>query len=613
MRPVRAWTVRDVTPRRRHEHGTPAKFRSFGQTAPALGNDNGLGDTCPKGIRMTASSRSAVVTALLGLVCLLAALPFYRGGLGWADPPAPLTPLLVPSMEPPLAGSAVPTPAPTPSKTPAAAIPAQAASRGTAHPNDPPPPVVALRVRVPASVSANQEIEYRLCIENRSTAAAHHVLVRNPLPAAARFVRATPEPTTREPELTWQLGTLEGGACREIVLVLQATGTDDITNCARVQFEHGECVTTRIARPALQVKKCGPKEAALYDHLTYQVSVTNTGSVEAAGVAVTDTLPDGLEHAGGKNTLNWDLGKLGPGECRQVEYQAIAKKAGRLCNKAVAVAEGGLRSETESCVVVGEAKLTLEAEGPERRFVTRPATYQLTVGNPGTMPAGNVVLADPLPDGARFLQASNGGQFTDGQIRWLIGTLPPGTRRTVQVTLQAQKPGEMINRIEATGNRGLQARTEVRTIFEGATGLTADVEVKDNPVEVGAKTTYLVTITNQGSVPASEVRIVALVPEQMTILDAKGPTPHQQEGRQITFEPLPTLKPRGEVRYEIQVKAQQTGDVRFKVDLTAKELPAGPVHREQSTNIYQSETAPPQLQPPQPVPPPSQEPPPAKP
>ena len=452
-------------------------------------------------------------------------------------------------------------------------------------------------------------MEYRICLENRSKAAAHHVVVRDPVPGTAQFVRATPEPTSREPELIWQLGTLDGGSCREIVLVLKPTGAGDITNCARVQFEHGECVTTRIARPALKISKCGPKQAVLYDSLNYEISVTNTGKVEATGLAVTDTLPEGLEHKSGKSTLTWSLGKLAPGECRQVEYQVIAKKAGRLCNKAVAVAEGGLHSETESCVVVGEPKLALEAEGPERRFVTRPATYQLTVTNPGNMPVSDVYLDAELPPGTRLVSASSGGARQKNVVRYPLGTLPAGGRQTVQLVIQAEAPGEVILKATASAGRGLKAQAEARTIFEGATGLTADVEVKDNPVEVGAETSYRVTVLNQGSVPATDVRIIAQIPEQMAVKDAIGPSIHRQEGQQLTFDPLATLKPHGEVRYEIRVKAQQPGDVRFKVDLTAKELPAGPVHREQSTTIYQPDVTAPRLQPPQPVPATTQEPP----
>src|SRR5262249_8937087 len=141
---------------------------------------------------------------------------------------------------------------------------------------EPPVPVVAIRVRVAATTPAGQELEYHLRVVNDSRAAAHHVTVRNPVPANARFVRATPEPTFREPELVWRLGTLAPCASREIVLVLRPTG-GDVTNCARVQFEHGQCVTTRIARPQLGIRKTGPREALLYDALAFRIEVVNTG------------------------------------------------------------------------------------------------------------------------------------------------------------------------------------------------------------------------------------------------------------------------------------------------------------------------------------------------
>ena len=123
---------------------------------------------------------------------------------------------------------------------------------GTYCPVDPPTPVVSIRVRAPASGSEGKEIEYRVIVENCSQADAHHVTVRDPLPANAKFVRASPEPHVVGPELVWQLGTLEAGACKEITLVLATVGPGDVKNCARVQFEHGQCVVTKMAHPELK-------------------------------------------------------------------------------------------------------------------------------------------------------------------------------------------------------------------------------------------------------------------------------------------------------------------------------------------------------------------------
>jgi uncharacterized repeat protein (TIGR01451 family) len=451
---------------------------------------------------------------------------------------------------------------------------------------------VAIRVRVPATAAVGQELDYRICVENSSRAAAHHVTVRNPLPANARFVRANPEPAAREPELVWQLGTLEGCACKEITLVLTPIGAGDIKNCARVQFEHGQCVTTKIARPELSLQKVGPAQAVLNDALTYQIVVTNTGSVEARDVLLTDTLPDGLQRLDDKEARNqrtWDLGTLAPGQSRRVEYQVIARKTGRLCNQTAVSAAGGIRQETSHCVTVTEPRLELTIKGPMTYSLNRPATYQITVSNPGSAPLTEVVVTNPLPAQTTFVRASNGGRFADNQVQWIIGTLPAGTRRTVQVELRAQAGGEarnfeVRNRAVATAARDLIAQAETRTLFEGATGLTFDIDKKDDPVEVGKETSYTITVFNQGAAQATMVRIIATVPDQMAVKGTGGPGA-TRKGQTITFDSI-NLRPGGTATYEVFVTPQQPGDVRFKVEMTAAELLGGPVRKEESTTIY---------------------------
>ena len=122
---------------------------------------------------MTVRQRSAGL-ALLALCGCLAALSVDRPMLGAFPLPFRMVQREAPpSPEPPLADA------------PAVPIP------GTPRPTDPPVPVVAVRVRVPASGAAGQDLEYHICVENRSRAAAHHVLLRNPLPGAAASRRGT--------------------------------------------------------------------------------------------------------------------------------------------------------------------------------------------------------------------------------------------------------------------------------------------------------------------------------------------------------------------------------------------------------------------------------------
>ncbi|HMC67034.1 MAG TPA: hypothetical protein VKI65_19000 [Gemmataceae bacterium] len=394
--------------------------------------------------------------------------------------PARTAQVVAPSREPPLADRPA-------EGLPAIAVPPPATP--TCEPTDPPAPMVMIRVRVLANASAGQELEYRIRVENTVRAAAHHVVVRNPLPANARFVRATPEPSTREPELVWRLGTLEGCACRDITLVLAPTGAGDILNCARVQFEHGECVTTRIA----------------------------------------------------------------PADAPQ-----------------------------------GQPRLELTKRGPEQRSVNVDATYQITVTNAGTAALNNVIITDTIPLQTAFVSASDNGQFTGSQVQWPIGPLAAGGRRTVQLILRAHAAGEVINQATAAADGGLTARAEARTRFEGAAGLTVDIDESDDPVELGKEMSYTITVRNQGTQPVTDVIVVATAPEQMDIVRTQGPSKPRKEFQKAIYEPM-TIQPGEAARFQVHVRTLKPGDVRFRVDVTAKELPAGPVHREESTTIY-SET-----------------------
>jgi uncharacterized repeat protein (TIGR01451 family) len=458
-------------------------------------------------------------------------------------------------------------------------------------------PVVAIKVRVAATAEPGKELEYRLLVENPSRAAAHHVLVRNPLPRNARFVRATPEPSAREPELQWKLGTLEPRGKKEIVLVLEPTGDGDVEDCARVQFEHGQCVRTRLGRPELRLRKTGPDRALVGDTKTFQLELTNVGAVEVTDVELIDSLPPGLEHfssspeARGKNLLIWQVGTLAPGRSVRYEYRTYVTKAGVLENKAQATAAGGLRATAASKVEVAEAKLTLALTGPERRAVNRPAAYQIIVTNPGTTAATDVRLVDDLPADVEFVGASDGGRPVGNRVVWDFGTLAAGARRTVRLDVRGRKAGERVNRARVSADRGLGVSAEARTIFEGAAGLTLEIDKSAVTLEVGREATYTLRVLNQGSAAATKIGLKVVVPAEMEVTAVKeGPTRHQQDGQTIFYDPLAKLDAGSETTYELTVKARAPGDVRVRVEMTADQLTAGPVRQEESTTIYRSES-----------------------
>ncbi len=449
-------------------------------------------------------------------------------------------------------------------------------------PEGPPVPVVAVSVRVPAEAAPGEELVYRISVVNTSQAAAHHVVLRNPLPANVRFLRANPEPTGKPeskagtPVFSWALGTLAAGARREVELVVVPTGTGDIQNCARVQFEHGQCVRTRISRPGLRLRKKGPAEGARADIISYHLEVTNTGRAPARKVKLTDVLPEPMRFmnsnpstGGETNKLTWDLGDLPPGVTRRVEYSVLLEKAGTFTNKAVAEAEGGLRDEAGATIRVGESALALSLTGPKLRRRGRPALFRITVRNPGTRPTGNVQVVDELPADIVFLRASDGGQLVGKEVRWSLARVGPGERRTLTLEVQARRAGRFKNVVTATDDRGPKGQAQAETRFEEGAGLGVEMETSDERPAVGADTIVTLRVVNPGKAEEKGLGLTLTVPAGLRVTGFRGPTGSRLEGEKLIFDPLPSLPPAAEATWSARLRAERAGPARLEAEVRA--------------------------------------------
>jgi uncharacterized repeat protein (TIGR01451 family) len=256
-----------------------------------------------------------------------------------------------------------------------------------------------------------------------------------------------------------------------------------------------------------------------------------------------------------------------------------------MTNRAVVTADGGLRDEVQASVHVTEAKLGLAMTAPAQQSFTRSIPYEITVSNDGSAVLSNVAIVNPLPSGTAFVSASNGGKVVGGQVEWSLGTLGPGVNKKLEMKLRPLATGEVVNHAEARADRGLKMHAQARTQIIGAPGLLLEVVDLEDPIEVGGDTQYNIIVRNQGGVPATNIRITATVPAELAVAKVQGPTDHKKEDHKIVFEPL-TLAPGKDAIYHVFVRGLKSADVRFRVEVTSDQLPAGPLLEEESTNIY---------------------------
>ncbi|MHC4469223.1 MAG: hypothetical protein ACYSUZ_07715, partial [Planctomycetota bacterium] len=107
-----------------------------------------------------------------------------------------------------------------------------------------------------------------------------------------------------------------------------------------------------------------------------------------------------------------------------------------------------------------------------------------------------------------------------------------------------------------------------------------------DPIEVGKDVTYVITATNQGSAPATNILIKALLEKSLEYVGNSGTTGGAVSGDTVSFDPLPALAPKDTATWKIVVKAVKEGDVRFGVTMNSDQLTRD-VQETEATKFYE--------------------------
>ncbi len=500
-----------------------------------------------------------------------------------------------------------PTPAPAPAPAPArqtAPAPAPAPARLTAQDSTgarpsaggrcgssvasqmyPAQGAVRLDVQAPPQVALNAPFEFTIRATNVSDVMVSEVVVKERLPGNFRLQGSNPPASATDGQLIWALGSLDPKASREMKVMGMATSAECLRHCATVDFVVPTCSNIEVVEPKLALTKTAPAEVLLCDPIPVSFVVTNSGTGDIQGVRVLDTLPPGLETADGKNQIAVDAGTLAAGQSKKFAVNLKAARTGTYINRAVATSASGLKAEAETRTIVHQPVLAITKTGPERLFLGRPLTYQITVTNKGDAPAVNTVVEDTLPAGVRQVQASTGGTVSGGKVVWQVGTLAINASRTLSVTYTPATAEPQVNTVTAVAACADAVTASARTSVEGIAAVLLEVVDISDPIEVGGQETYVITATNQGSATDHNVQITCVLEDAQEYVSSDGPTRATAEGRTIRFAPLGTLPAKQKATWRVVVKALRAGDIRFSVTMNTQEL-GRPVEETEATRQY---------------------------
>ncbi|MBN1590701.1 MAG: DUF11 domain-containing protein [Pirellulales bacterium] len=290
--------------------------------------------------------------------------------------------------------------------------------------------------------------------------------------------------------------------------------------------------------PQLTIQKIAPEEIQVGKTATFKIEVKNTGTVTAENVEIRDEIPQGTElfetepeaTRGTRGELVWRFDKIEPNGGASVKMRVTPLVEGEIGS--VATVYFGTSASARSHATKPE--LALNVSAPKTLMIEGEMTVSITVSNPGSGAATNVVLEEHVPP---CLQHPAGAE-----LEYEVGNLAPNESKSLDLQLTAVRPGQ--------GSNVLIARADA--VAEVKKELPIEVVAPELKVAMsGPKTRYLerqatyeLAVSNPGTAPARDVRLTAELPRGLKFVSADKNAHYDPQTRTVQWAlaELPTGK-----------------------------------------------------------------------
>jgi len=447
--------------------------------------------------------------------------------------------------------------------------------------------IIQVDKTMPQEVRLNKPFAYVIKVTNLTNMMLTDVAITETLSKEFEFKGSEPAGRSEDNKLIWEIDSLGPRANKSIRISGVATGSNPLEHCTAITHTIRDCAMVKVVEPTLEVGRIAPSQAVLCEPIPIDYVVTNSGTGAAQNVQITDTLPVGLQTADGKGKVVLDAGTLLAGESRRFSVKLRATKTGAYASKAVATSASGLMAESESTLTsVRQPILSITKSGPQRQFLGRAVTYEITVLNKGDGPARDTVVEDLVPPGVTSVEATAGAQSAGSKLVWELGTLEPNAAKTVRVSYTPTREGDVMATATATAHCAETVTDSARTSVAGIPASRLQVIDLEDPIEVSSTTTYLITVVNEGSAADTNIRIICTLDDKVQYVSSAGATAGSIMGKTVSFAPLRSLEPKAKATWRVVVRGVRAGDLRFKVSMHTDHL-ALPIEHTEATHIYQ--------------------------
>ena len=358
-------------------------------------------------------------------------------------------------------------------------------------------------------------VTYTVRVTNDGIADANNVVVCDILGKGLKFLNADGNFTYDEKTgtITW-IVDLAKGETKTFNVNVTVLSYGDLSNKVVVG---NKTVIKNITVPEINPgKEINIEVPNFGDNVTYTVIVNNTGKVNATNVVVADKLGEGLVFVSASDggvynettrTITWII-NLTAGETKYLYVNTTVSAYGNITNSVI------VGNKTFNKNVTVPEIIPVKEVNSSDIHIGDEITYTIAVSNPGKTNATNIVIKDVLPEGLKFINASNGGVYdpATGIITWIVNIT---ANSTVDLTVVANvtKSGNITNTVNV-GNKTSNCTIESGDIVDLEIHIVAD----KSEIYVGDNVVYTVTVINNG--PSDAINTIAnvLIPNALSIL-----------------------------------------------------------------------------------------------
>lgn len=310
---------------------------------------------------------------------------------------------------------------------------------------------------------------FEITVRNLGPDTATGVVVEDESTEGLLFVSSTQTQGTYDAETnTWTVGTLESGETAEIFMTFQVVGTGTQTNVSTVSGDEFDFDLsnnedsaslevfddTEISADLELQKSVDDDEPQLGDLVTYTLTLTNHGPLDATGIEVHDGLSADVMYvsdtSGATGTTYdpstgiWSVGSLDAGQTVELDITVeILDASEPIINTALITDAHQFDDDltnNQSTVILNPVEPV--ADLAVQKTVDQPApqegemvTFTVTIRNNGPDDATNVEVIDELAEELMYdSHIASQGTYEPATGIWLVGDLAAGETATLQIT-----------------------------------------------------------------------------------------------------------------------------------------------------------------------------------